>query len=132
MLYFTLFLGSALYVDTYGGDQSAFGQFSESTQFQIGQMRDAILRGQLPTHFMQKLDEICDPCRRQVSLDEIMLLFPLPDLTSGGTYLIINILKDIMIKNLILCINFEKMAINGLEKNLPRVRYILFDKITYY
>ena len=51
-------------------------------------MRDAILRGQLPTHFMQKLDEICDPCRRQVSLDEIMLLFPLPDLTSGGLILI--------------------------------------------
>jgi len=60
------------------------GYFNKGTQMQINMMKDAILRNQLPPAYMDKLDELCDPCRPPVTLEEIMNLLPLPDLRTGG------------------------------------------------
>lgn len=57
--------------------------FNDGTKMQINMMRDAILLNQLNTEYYEKLDALCDPCRPQATLEEIMTLLPLPDLRSG-------------------------------------------------
>ena len=61
--------------------------FSTETESQILMMRDAILRNQLPDQYLSKLDEICNPCRPQATVEEIMNLMPLPSLTEPGNLL---------------------------------------------
>lgn len=58
--------------------------FDDATKVQINMMRDAILNNQLPTPFFEQLDALCDPCRPQATLEEIMTLLPLPDLRYGN------------------------------------------------
>lgn len=58
--------------------------FDEATQMQINMMREGILRNQIGGDYMKKLDELCDPCRPQATLQEVMTLLPLPALNANN------------------------------------------------